>query len=156
MIKSVKLSSLLLLFLLLSTYYPTYKIPGKNFIFTIKNIEVENNKILDSKDILKELENLKGKSLLSIDKEIIKFAMNKFDFVSSFEVKKIYPATIKVKIFEKKLTGVYNIGSGKGMTIKDFINKKIDEKKTIIDYKKPNSLIANIKKLERKIGKKNV
>ena len=99
MIKSVKLSSLLLLFLLLSTYYPTYKIPGKNFIFTIKNIEVENNKILDSKDILKELENLKGKSLLSIDKEIIKFAMNKFDFVSSFEVKKIYPATIKVKIF---------------------------------------------------------
>ena len=49
-----------------------------------------------------------------------------------------------------------DIGSGKGMTIKDFINKKIDEKKTIIDYKKPNSLIANIKKLERKIGKKNV
>ncbi len=107
MIKSVKLSSLLLLFLLLSTYYPTYKIPGKNFIFTIKNIEVENNKILDSKDILKELENLKGKSLLSIDKEIIKFAMNKFDFVSSFEVKKIYPATIKVKIFEKKLIAIY-------------------------------------------------
>ena len=60
------------------------------------------------------------------------------------------------KIFEKKLTGVYNIGSGKGITIKDFINKKIDEKKNIIDYKKPNSLIANIKKLERKIGKKNV
>ena len=30
------------------------------------------------------------------------------------------------------------------------------KKKNIIDYKKPNSLIANIKKLERKIGKKNV
>ena len=37
------------------------------------------------------------------------------------------------------------------MTIKDFINKNIDEKKTIIDYKKPNSLVANIKKLQKKL-----
>ena len=107
MTKSVKLSSLLILFLLLSTYYPTYKIRGANFIFTIKNIKVENNKILDSKQILEELENLKGKSLLFVDREIIKSAMRKFDFISSFEVKKIYPTTIKVKIFEKKPVAIY-------------------------------------------------
>tara|TARA_A100001011_G_scaffold172341_1_gene181150 strand:+ start:104 stop:892 length:789 start_codon:yes stop_codon:yes gene_type:complete len=81
----------------------------------------------------------------------IKGANNIRDFSNADRIIEII-----IKIFEKKLTGVYNIGSGKGMTIKDFINKKIDEKKTIIDYKKPNSLIANIKKLERKIGKKNV
>ena len=107
MTKSVKLSSLLLLFLLLSTYYPTYKIGNTNFIFTIRNIKVENNNILDSNEILKELDNLKGKSLFSLDKEIIKSAMNKFDFVSSFEVKKIYPTTIKLKIFEKKPVAIY-------------------------------------------------
>ena len=107
MSKSVKLSGLLILFLLLSTYYPTYKIKGANFIFTIKNVKVENNKILNSKKILEELESLKGKSLLLLDREIIKSAMSKFDFISSFEVKKIYPATIKVKIFEKKPVAIY-------------------------------------------------
>ena len=81
----------------------------------------------------------------------IKGANNVRDFSNADKITKII-----FKIFEKKLTGVYNIGSGKGMTIKDFINKNIDEKKTIIDYKKPNSLIADIKKLKRKIGIKNV
>ena len=76
----------------------------------------------------------------------IKGANNIRDFSNADKVIKII-----FKIFEKKL--VYNIGSGKGITIKDFINKKIDEK-NIIDYKKPNSLIANIKKLERKLVKK--
>ncbi len=107
MIKPVKLSSLLILLLLLSTFYPTYKIRNINFIFTIKNIEVENNKILNSKNILNELENLKGKSLLFVDREIIKSAMNKFDFISSFQIKKVYPKTIKVRIFEKKPVAIY-------------------------------------------------
>ena len=81
----------------------------------------------------------------------VKGANNIRDFSNADKIVKII-----FKIFEKKLSGVYNIGSGKGMTIKDFINKKIDEKKTIIDYKKPNSLIADIKKLQRKIDIKNV
>ena len=107
MIKPVKLSSLLILLLLLSTYYPAHKIRNTNFVFTIENIEVENNKVLDSKKILNELENLKGKNLLLVDRKIIKSAMDKFDFISSFQVKKIYPKTIKVKIFEKKPVAIY-------------------------------------------------
>ena len=50
MIKAVKLLSLLILLLLLSTYYPTYKIRNTNLIFTIKNVEIENNKVLDSNE----------------------------------------------------------------------------------------------------------
>ena len=107
MIKAVKLLSLLILLLLLSTYYPTYKIRNTILIFTIKNVEVENNKVLDSKKIINELENLKGKSLLFVDREIIKSAINKFDFISSFQVKKIYPKTIRIKIFEKKPVAIY-------------------------------------------------
>ena len=86
MIKAVKLLSLLILLLLLSTYYPTYKIRNTILIFTIKNVEVENNKVLDSKKIINELENLKGKSLLFVDREIIKSAINKFDFISSIPI----------------------------------------------------------------------
>ena len=107
MIKAVKLLSLLILLLLLSTYYPTYKIRNTILIFTIKNVEVENNKVLDSKKIINELENLKGKSLLFVDREIIKSAINKFDFISSFQVKKIYTKTIRIKIFEKKPVAIY-------------------------------------------------
>ena len=107
MIKAVKLLSLLILLLLLSTYYPTYKIRNTILIFTIKNVEVENNKVLDSNKIINELENLKGKSLLFVDREIIKSAINKFDFISSFQVKKIYPKTIRIKIFEKKPVAIY-------------------------------------------------
>ena len=42
------------------------------------------------------------------------------------------------------------------MTIKEFINKKIDKKKTIFDDQKPNFLVADIKKLHKKINIKNV
>ena len=105
--KSIKLSSFLILFFLLSTYNPTYKFKVKKSIFIIKDIKIENNKILNTKNILDELESLKGQSLFFLDSKIIKSAIKQFDFVSSFEIKKIYPGTIKIKIFEKKPVAVY-------------------------------------------------
>ena len=113
MIKAVKLLSLLILLLLLSTYYPTYKIRNTNLIFTIKNVEIENNKVLDSNEIVNELAILNGKSLLLVDREIIKSAMNKFDFISSFQIKKVYPQTIKIRIFEEEPIAIYFDGANK-------------------------------------------
>ena len=107
MTRPVKILLLLILLLLLSTYSPTYKTDNPIFIFTIQDIKIENNKILNSRKILYELESLKGKSLLLVDKEIIRSAMKKFDFISSFEVKKVYPKTIKVKILEKIPVAIY-------------------------------------------------
>ena len=51
-------------------------------------------------------------------------------------------------MYQKKLTGTFNIGSGKGITIRSFIYKYISRQKTIIDKNKPNILIADIKKLK--------
>mgnify|MGYP003951849269 CR=1 FL=1 len=113
MIRPIKFLSLLILFLLLSTYSPTYKNDNLSLIFPIKNIKIENNKILETKKLLNELENIKGKNLLLVDKRIIKFAMNKFDFISGFQVKKIYPETIKILIFEKKPIAIYIEGKNK-------------------------------------------
>ncbi len=107
MTKAVKLSCLALLLLLLSTFSPVLQNKETGFIFDIKNIEIENNKILKSKEILIELENLKGKSLLFLDKEPIKLALNRFDFISNFQIKKIYPQTIRIKIFEEKPIVIY-------------------------------------------------
>ena len=107
MTKAVKLSCLALLLLLFSTFSPVLQNKETGFIFDIKNIEIEKNKILKSKEILIELENLKGKSLLFLDKEPIKLALNRFDFISNFQIKKIYPQTIRIKIFEEKPIVIY-------------------------------------------------
>ena len=68
------------------------------------------------------------------------------DFLNADKVIKII-----LKIFEKKLIGVYNIGCGKGITVKKFINNYIDKKKIIIDSKVSNSLVANINKLKKQL-----
>ena len=82
------------------------------------------------------------------DKVRIDGANNIRNFLNAENVIKIM-----LKIFDKKLTGVYNIGSGKGIAIKTFINNYVDKKKIIIDNKKPNSLVANISKLKKKLMK---
>ena len=56
MIKPIRFLSLLILFFLLSTYSPTYKNDNVSFIFPIKEIKIENNKAIDSKRLLNELE----------------------------------------------------------------------------------------------------
>ena len=76
-------------------------------MFPIKNIRIVNNKVLDEKKLLIELENMKGKNLFLLDKTIIKSAVNKFDFISSLQVKKIYPDTLEVLVFEKKPVAIY-------------------------------------------------
>ena len=76
-------------------------------MFPIKNIRITNNKVLDKKILLIELENMKGKNLFLLDKTIIKSAVNKFDFISSLQVKKIYPDTLEVLVYEKKPVAIY-------------------------------------------------
>jgi UDP-glucose 4-epimerase len=80
------------------------------------------------------------------NKIYVKGANNIRDFLNAEKLVEII-----LRVFDKKLTGIYNIGSGKGITVREFINKNIDENKIIIDNKKPNSLIANISKIKRDI-----
>jgi len=69
---------------------------------------------------------------------------NKRDFLSANQV-----VSIIFKLFKNKAKGIYNIGSGKPTTVKNFI-KKLTKKKIILIKKKnekKNNLIANIDKL---------
>ena len=56
------------------------------------------------------------------------------------------------KVYKKKITGVFNIGSGKGMSVKKFIKKEINSNINIISNNRINSLVSNNNKLKRKIN----
>tara|TARA_Y100001958_G_C21211175_1_gene536882 strand:- start:311 stop:970 length:660 start_codon:yes stop_codon:yes gene_type:complete len=91
----------LILLLLLSTYkiQDNLKIDVKT---KIEKIIIENNFIIEEKTIRENLSFLYKKNLLNLNKTEIKTKLNKIEFVESFEVKKIYPNKIKIKIYEKK------------------------------------------------------
>ena len=91
--------------LILFIFFSTYKFKNDYNIlkvFNIKKIEIENNQILDGSVIKKDLIFLYQKNIFSINEKEIKENIQKNNFIESFEIKKIYPSSIKIKIFEKK------------------------------------------------------
>ena len=94
----------LLIALALLALLTTYK-PQKIFLseqFDIKEIVIENNFILSDKQIKEDLFFLYNNNLIFVNSSNIKKILKKENFISSFEIKKIYPNKIKIKIFEKK------------------------------------------------------
>ena len=90
----------LVLLILLSTYKPQeLSLTSK---FNIKEIKIENNHILKDENIKKDLIFLYDTNLIFLNTNKIKLILKSNDFIQSFEVKKIYPNKIKIKIFEKK------------------------------------------------------
>ncbi|MFH1521626.1 MAG: DegT/DnrJ/EryC1/StrS family aminotransferase [archaeon] len=57
-------------------------------------------------------------------------------------------ADIIIKLMDKKTRGIYNIGSGKGTLIKDFVQKLTDKKLDIKGMGESNCLVADITKLK--------
>ena len=74
----------------------------------------------------------------------VKNANNIRDFLNAEKIVKII-----FKVYKKKLIGTYNIGSGKGIAIKDFIKKNINKNINVASNVKTNSLVANINKLKK-------
>ncbi len=69
------------------------------------------------------------------------------DFISMEDISKII-----LILMRKKFSGILNLGSGKGILLKDIakiIAKKYDKKVVFLDNKKPTYLVANITKLLR-------
>ncbi len=70
--------------------------------FNIKEIIIENNVLLSEKDIKKSLSSIYDKNLLFLKNKEIEEKIIQNSFIDSFNVKKKYPNTLKIKIFEKK------------------------------------------------------
>ena len=88
------------LFLLFSTITFQQKIVISKF--NLKNIIIENNLLLKEKDIKILLSSIYGKNLIFLKNSEIEKYLIKNDLIESFNIKKKYPNTLKIKIFEKK------------------------------------------------------
>jgi len=97
---SLKIYFLIFIFLIFSTYNPKY---NKSFsiVFPIKEILIENNVASNLLELETELNYLKNSNLIFINEEKILSIIEKFDFIKNIQLKKKYPSTIKITIFEK-------------------------------------------------------
>ena len=98
----------LIIALALLVLFSTYK-PQKLFLnnkFNIEEIKIENNFILKDADIKRDLEFLLDVNLIFLNSLDIEKKFKNNDFIESFEIKKIYPNKLKIKIYEKKLLAI--------------------------------------------------
>ena len=71
-------------------------------IFALKKITIENNSLLKENDIKKSLEPIYNKNLLKLNNKEIKKILLQNSLIDSFKIKKKYPNTLEIEIFEKK------------------------------------------------------
>jgi len=94
-------------------------------IFSLKKITIENNYLLKENDIKKSLKPIYGKNLLKLNNKEIKKILLQNSLIDSFKIKKKYPNTLKIEIFEKKPIAILF-----DKKQKFYISEKID----LIDY----------------------
>ena len=70
--------------------------------FKLEKIQIENNSILKEKDIKELLAPFYGRSLIFLRYEEIEKALMQNSFIESFNIKKKYPQSLKIEIFEKQ------------------------------------------------------
>ena len=116
---SKRITVALILFILLTTIIFEPKIDISKF--NVEKIIIENNSLLKEKDIKMLLSQIYGKNLIFLKNTDIQKALERNEFIESFNVKKKYPSTLKIKIFEYKPIAIL-IDKKK----KFYINKEIN------------------------------
>ena len=95
--------------------------------FNLKKINIENNFLIEEKELRKLLDPIYNKNLIFLNNlEIEQLLMNN-NFIKSFYIKKKYPNTLEIKIIEKKPIAIL------------FFDKKkfyLSENIELIDFKK--------------------
>ena len=103
--KFYRIILLLIVLIFISTYNPKEfdLIPKKNVaFFKIKNIEIKNNFFIKQTEIEEKLSNIYKKNIFSIKKADIEKPLKEIDFLERIEVKRKYPNTVIIKIFETR------------------------------------------------------
>ena len=142
--KLLKIYFLIFIFLIFSTYNikQNKNKESYSFLFPIKEIFIENAQSTNLFELESDLSFLINKSLILLSKEKILSTMNKHDFISSVQLKKKYPNTLKIIIFEKTPIATHIINKKKFYITKD--NKKINFK-NIKKYENLPSIFGNYK-----------
>ena len=81
--------------------------------FNLKEINIKNNILTKKKDIKKLLFPIYNKNLIFLKNLEIEKALMQNSFIESFEIKKKYPNTLTIKIFEKKPIAILQYNKNK-------------------------------------------
>jgi len=101
------LSIIILIFL--SSYNPNefnLNLKKNNSFLQIKKMEIINNYLIKESDIAEKLKDIYGMNIFSIKRKDIEDPLKEINFFEKVEVKKKYPNTIIVKIFETQPTAI--------------------------------------------------
>ena len=116
MTKTYKIIILLFSFIFLTTYTPknlNIINKEKNNFFKIKKIEVTNNYIIKESIIFERLKNIYKKNIIFLtNRDILTYLLN-LDYLERIEVKKKYPDTIIIKIYETEPLAILYRGKEK-------------------------------------------
>ena len=107
--KLYKIVLLLTILIFLTTYSSnevTLFNKSNNFFFKIQNIEITNNNKINKADIINKLNHIYNKNILFISNNDISESLKTVNYLEKIEVKKKYPNTIVIKIYETKPVGV--------------------------------------------------
>jgi len=103
--KLYRIILLLIVLTFLSTYNPiefNLIVEKKNNFLKIKEIKIVNNVLIKNIEIKENLTKIYNKNIFTIKREDIENPLKGINFFEKVEVKKKYPSTIIVKIFETK------------------------------------------------------
>jgi len=96
--KKNKIIIYLLLLLILSTTSGKFIKNQNNYSSTINQINIEGLSDVDNSKIYNELNNLFYKNILLVSKEEIQGVISKYNIIEEYDIKKIYPSIIDIKI----------------------------------------------------------
>ena len=97
------------IFILLSSYNPTnlnFSEKNESSFFKIKNITITNTSLVDSHEIEEKLINIYNKNIFEVKKEDIEIPLKNINFLNKIAVKKKYPNSLQIKIYETKPVAV--------------------------------------------------
>ena len=97
----------LFLFIFLTTYSFNSAQEKTSAFLPIKIIEIEGINNSDKKEIVKRLNQFRGKSIIFISRNQLKESAYSLQFVKELRAKKIYPDKIKLIIIEHKPIGIF-------------------------------------------------
>jgi len=103
--KFYRIIVLLVVLTFLTTYSPNeFNVfpKKKSFFFKIQNIKVVNNHLIDASEIIEQLTEIYEKNILFIERNDIERPLKSIEFLEKIEVKKKYPNTIIINVYETK------------------------------------------------------
>ena len=101
--KFYRIVLLLITLIFLSTFNPkefNLLSKNKNYLFKIENIKIINNNLINRSEIEENLSNIFGKNIFFIKEIDIEGPLKEINFLEKIEVKKKYPNTVIIKIYE--------------------------------------------------------